>query len=219
MNYRDFEKSLGSNNYPSPSISGSDPSLIISIFGSYFNFIIFLILVYLALRAFRAYSVYKRAETSNSIWLKGGAIDVETLFTKIQTNIEAKNFTGITFSFATLSDKKMPSTSHKYLRVNYRKMSWYISAFPVADDYMISYWLIADYNRLLAFIYSIPVYGPVIADLVATPTLYTADVNNATDMMIEGEIKSVIDELTATTPDKRITSQDFKTMIKEVTQG
>ncbi len=217
---QDFEREvLGQwGGSKSASYNESTP-FILAIFGNYVNFVIFLILVYFALRAFRAYSVYKRSKGNKSIWLQGNAIDAQTLFDAIKTNIEAKNFTGITFGYETLQDKYVLGSSHKYMKVTFRGTSWYISAFPISDDYIISYWRVAENNIRIGLINAIPVYGPVIADIITTPTLYTADINGATTSMINGEIQSAIDELTQDIPDKRETSQDFKTIVNEMSKG
>lgn len=215
MSYQEFERSM---NYNYNSSTGSDPSFIIAVFGSYLNFIIFLILVYLVLRALRSYRLANRVSGCNSLWLKGGTVTPWVLFEKIRSNIEAQNFQGVTFSKTKLSDKLVPSSSHEYLKVTYRKKSWYISAFPIANDGLISYWKVDEVNRFLTVIRAIPLFGPVVVDILSTPTLYTADVNNATDMMINNEIQAAIDELTRNIPEKREGSKDFKELLKAMTR-
>ncbi len=184
------------------------------------QFILHLVLIFLILRAFKINKLYKRVKSSQSIWLKGGVVDAEVLFIIIKQNITAKKFSRIRFDYKVIYDKENISLKHKYMKITFRGMGWYISAFPISEDYIISYWLINEKrNFLLNLINSIPVYGPDIVDLIITPTLYSADIDSATRTMIEEEIQNAIDEVTQDIPDKRETSLDFKTMVKEISKG
>lgn len=180
--------------------------------------IVFLLfIVYLVVRARARYALVKRAIGNKSIWLNGNHIDVDDFFESVKARLHARSYYRVYISYKSINDGYLPNRERRYLKITSHHLNIYLTAFPIEEDGVISYWAIAKPMGILAWVALIPFFGKHIVEIVQTPTLHNYDVLGATRTMIESEIEAAIKEVTESFPTKRISEEDFTSYLQLMT--
>lgn len=120
----------------------------------------------------------------------------QRFYASVEEAVKKRNIYDVKISRVDYRESGIFSAKREYLRVKWKKYIFDICAAPFGNGFFISWWLGSSPSKIMALIYMIPFFGPLLVRTFKPETYYQLDSTAMFQESISRAVLEVVDDAT-----------------------